>query len=108
MRVIAVLILIGIANVIMWNNLQAHNASVFCDRRTASGHGMNCRAAVFAHKTLPLGSWHWLTSGHRRVRAQVVDRGPYVHGREFDLSPGLARMLGINGLGSVHMTGVHE
>jgi rare lipoprotein A (peptidoglycan hydrolase) len=107
MRVITTLVLICIANVIMWNNISAHNASVFCDHHTATG-SMNCGAPVFAHKTLPLGSWRWLVSGHRRVRAQVVDRGPYVRGREFDLSPGLARMLGINGLGSVHMTGAHE
>jgi rare lipoprotein A (peptidoglycan hydrolase) len=78
-----------------------HNASVFCDRRTASG-GMNCGAMQFAHKTLPLRSWHTLCSnGGRCVFAQVVDRGPYVAGREYDLSPGLARALGVDGLGTV-------
>ena len=79
------------------------NASTFCDRRTASGGGMNCAAMVFAHRTLPLGSVHRLCSGSRCVMAKVVDRGPYVRGRDFDLSPGLARALGINGLGNVRM-----
>jgi rare lipoprotein A (peptidoglycan hydrolase) len=77
------------------------NASVFCDRRTASGGGMNCAAMVFAHRTLPLGSTHRLCSARGCVMARCVDRGPWLAGREFDLSPGLARALGVNGLGRV-------
>jgi len=81
------------------------NASVFCDRVTASGGGMNCAAMVFAHRTLPLGSTHRLCSGTRCVMARVVDRGPYVAGRNLDLSPGLARALGVvNGLGNVSLS----
>lgn len=79
---------------------KAHNASVFCDHVTATG-GMSCGAMQFAHRTLPLRSWHVLCSRRRCVRAQVVDRGPYVRGREFDLSTGLARTLGVGGLGTV-------
>jgi rare lipoprotein A (peptidoglycan hydrolase) len=75
----------------------AHNASVFCDRVTATG-SMSCPSMQFAHRTLPLRSWHTLCSGGRCIRAQVVDRGPWVRGREFDLSTGLARALGCNGL----------
>lgn len=78
----------------------AHNASVFCDSVTATG-GMSCPAMQFAHKTLPLLSWHTLCGPRGCVRAQVKDRGPYVHGREFDLSPGLARAVGVDGLGNV-------
>lgn len=78
----------------------SHNASVFCDRVTATG-GMSCGAMQFAHRTLPLRTWHTLCSGGRCVRAQVVDRGPFVRGREFDLSTGLARVLGVSGLGWV-------
>ena len=81
----------------------AHNASVFCDRVTATGRGMNCNAMVFAHKTLPLGSVHRLSCNGRVISARVVDRGPYVRGREFDLSPGLARACGINGLGNIRL-----
>ncbi len=79
-----------------------HNASTFCDRRTATG-GMDCSGPGFAHRSLPLHSWHVLCTS-RCVRAQVIDRGPAAWtGRTFDLSPGLARMLGINGLGTVHI-----
>jgi len=77
-----------------------NNASVFCDRVTATG-SMNCNAMVFAHKTLRLGSMHRLCSVQRCIMARVVDRGPYVRGRDVDLSPGLARALGVNGLGHV-------
>jgi len=78
-----------------------HNASVFCDRVTASG-GMNCAAAQFAHRSWPLGSHHTLCGPRSCVNAMVVDRGPAAWtGRSFDLSPGLARMLGISGLGHV-------
>ena len=79
------------------------NASVFCDRMTASGGGMDCGAMVFAHRTLPLGSMHRLCSGARCVSARVVDRGPHVAGRDLDLSPGLARALGVSGLGHVKL-----
>lgn len=80
-----------------------NNASVFCDRQTATGHGMNCNAMVFAHRTLPLGSVHRLVCNGRSIMARVVDRGPYIRGRDFDLSPGLARACGINGLGNVRL-----
>jgi len=82
------------------NSYAHNNASVFCDKRTASG-SMNCGAMVFAHRSLRLGSIHHLCSGSRCIMARVVDRGPYVRGRDVDLSPGAARALGINGLGHV-------
>lgn len=83
-------------------NAKGHNASVFCDKKTATG-GMNCGAMVFAHKTLPLGSVHRIACNGRVITARVVDRGPYIRGRDFDLSPGLARACGINGLGNVRI-----
>jgi len=82
---------------------KGHNASVFCDRVTATG-GMNCGAMVFAHRTLPLGSVHRITCNGRVISARVVDRGPARWtGRDYDLSPGLARACGISGLGNVRV-----
>jgi len=78
-----------------------HNASTFCDARTAIGT-MNCAAYQFAHRSLPLRSHHTLCSHAGCVLAMVVDRGPAAWtGRSFDLSPALARALRIDGLGSV-------
>ena len=39
-----------------------------------------------AHKTLPCGARVTLRRGDRVIRVRVVDRGPYVGGREFDLT----------------------
>ena len=100
MRVLLVILAVVVSNFAIAGG--SHNASVFCDRHTATG-SMNCNAMVFAHKTLPLGSWHRLACNGRVITARVVDRGPYVRGREFDLSPGLARACGIDGLGHVNL-----
>lgn len=40
-----------------------------------------------AHKSLPCGTMVTLTHGANTVTVPVVDRGPYIAGRELDLSP---------------------
>ena len=54
-----------------------------------------------AHKTLPCGSHVTLRRGHRVVRVTVVDRGPFVAGREFDLTAATRARLHFAGVGSV-------
>jgi rare lipoprotein A len=54
-----------------------------------------------ANKTLPCGSRVTLRHGHRVVRVRVVDRGPYVGGREFDLTAATRERLRFGGAGSV-------
>jgi rare lipoprotein A len=54
-----------------------------------------------AHKTLPCGTRVTLRHGDRVVRVPVVDRGPYVGGREFDLTAATRARLGFGGVGSV-------
>jgi rare lipoprotein A (peptidoglycan hydrolase) len=54
-----------------------------------------------ANKTLPCGSHVTLRRGHRVVRVRVVDRGPYVAGREFDLTAATRAKLHFAGAGSV-------
>jgi rare lipoprotein A len=81
-------------------------ASVYHDRMTASGEHMNPNAMTAAHKTLPLGSIVTVRN-HRNGRAITVrinDRGPYVRGRVIDLSPGAARVLGVDGLAPVSLS----
>jgi rare lipoprotein A (peptidoglycan hydrolase) len=36
------------------------------------------------------------------VLVQVIDRGPYVPGRQFDLTDALARRLGLRGVQQIH------
>jgi rare lipoprotein A len=81
-------------------------ASVYHDRITANGEHMNPYAMTAAHKSLPIGSIvtvHNKRNG-RAVTVRINDRGPYVTGRVIDLSPGAARIIGMDGLAPVYLT----
>ena len=54
-----------------------------------------------ANKSLPCGSRVTLRHGGRSVRVRVVDRGPYVAGREFDLTAATAARLHFRGHGAI-------
>lgn len=57
-----------------------------------------------AHKSLPCGTKVTLRKGSTTVRVPVVDRGPYVGGREYDLTAATADELGFRGVGSILTT----
>jgi rare lipoprotein A len=81
-------------------------ASVYHDPKTANGEHMNPNAMTAAHKSLPMGSMvtvHNKRNG-RSVTVRINDRGPYVTGRVIDLSPGAARVIGMDGLAPVSLT----
>jgi rare lipoprotein A (peptidoglycan hydrolase) len=64
---------------------------------TASGETFDMNGLTAAHRTLPLGSRvivHNLEND-RRVIVKINDRGPYIQGRDIDLSYGAARQLGM-------------
>ncbi len=71
------------------------------------GNGMACGGTLYpgtrgvAHKTLPCGTRVTLRYGRKTVVARVVDRGPYVAGREFDLTEATRNDLGFGGVGTV-------
>jgi len=73
----------------------------FHGNRTANGEVYNQYGISVAHKTLPFGTRVKLcnTSNGRCVVATVNDRGPYIHGRTFDLSMGAAQAIGMIGQG---------
>jgi rare lipoprotein A len=54
-----------------------------------------------ANRTLPCGSKVTLRHGRRTVRVPVVDRGPYVGDREFDLTAATRAKLRFSGVGSI-------
>jgi hypothetical protein len=56
-----------------------------------------------AHKTLPCGTTLILSHGPNRIEVPVVDRGPYIAGRELDLSPRIKAALGCTDLCTVLM-----
>lgn len=70
----------------------------------ACGGELTSSTMGVANKTLPCGTWITLRYGDRSVRVQVVDRGPYVEGREFDLTEATKRALGFEGVGVIWTT----
>lgn len=83
----------------------------FNGKFAASGQIYNMEDFTCAHKTLPFGTWLALTRydsrtrGYRRIVVVVNDRGPYVQGRDIDLSKAAAEALGIAsaGVGDVNV-----
>ena len=57
-----------------------------------------------AHKTLPCGTRLTLRYRGRSVRVRVIDRGPYVGGREFDLTAATKQRLRFGSTGYVLAT----
>ena len=54
-----------------------------------------------ANKTLPCGTVIFLRYRGRKVEVPVIDRGPFVAGREFDLTEATKRALGFGDTGEV-------
>jgi rare lipoprotein A (peptidoglycan hydrolase) len=67
-------------------------------RRTACGGTIGAETQGIAHPTLPCGARLFVTYRGTTVLTQVVDRGPYLPGRQFDLTDALARRLGLRGV----------
>ena len=57
-----------------------------------------------AHKSLPCGTKVTLRHHGRVVRVPVIDRGPYVAGREYDLTEATAQRLKFRGHGAIQST----
>jgi rare lipoprotein A len=74
------------------------------------GGGLACGGALtsstlgVANKTLPCGTLVTLRYNGRTIRVPVVDRGPYVAGREFDLTYATKQALGFGDTGEVWST----
>ncbi len=67
----------------------------------ACGGRLSSGTRGVAHKTLPCGSKVTLRYRGRTVTTRVVDRGPFVAGREFDLTYATRNDLGFGDLGYV-------
>jgi rare lipoprotein A len=70
----------------------------------ACGGWLTSSTLGVANKTLPCGTLVTLRYDGRMVRVPVVDRGPYVAGREYDLTEATKRALGFEGTGEVWAT----
>jgi rare lipoprotein A len=74
------------------------------------GNGVACGGTLLpgtmgvAHKTLPCGTRVKLRYHGRTVTVPVIDRGPYVAGRDYDLTEAVKERLGFPGVGTVMAT----
>ncbi len=70
----------------------------------ACGGELTSSTLGVANRTLPCGTMVTLRYGGRTLRVPVVDRGPFVEGREFDLTEATKRELGFGDTGDVWTT----
>lgn len=73
------------------------------ERRVATGALFNPQRLAVAHRILPFGTWLTLKRGRNTVVAVVNDRGPFIRGRELDLTPAANQQLRCYGLCRVKM-----
>jgi rare lipoprotein A len=72
----------------------------YCGSRTANGERVNCSAMTAAHRRLPFGT-RIRVCHSKCVTVRINDRGPWVKGRDIDLTPAAARAIGLDGTGHV-------
>lgn len=67
----------------------------FHGKLTANGEIYNQMALTAAHKEMPFGTFLQITNlqNSKRVVVRINDRGPYIEGRDIDLSKGTALAL---------------
>jgi len=70
-------------------------------RKTASGETYNMYDHTAAHKTLPFGTRLRLVneSNNKQVVVRINDRGPFIEGRDIDVSYKVAQDLGFVDIG---------
>jgi rare lipoprotein A len=85
------------------DGLASYYGAELAGQPTASGEPFDPYGFTAAHRTLPLGTELVVSYGGRSVEVTVNDRGPYVGGRELDLSQGAAEYLGLTHAGVDHV-----
>lgn len=78
-----------------WSAVASWYGPGFHGRRAANGSIYDQNAYTVAHRTLPFGTMLVLEANGNRVPVVVTDRGPYIKGRDLDLSYATAKFLGI-------------
>jgi rare lipoprotein A (peptidoglycan hydrolase) len=67
------------------------------DTRTACGEPFTDKTQGVAHPVLPCGVRLYIRFHGTEVLTQVIDRGPNLPGRDFDVTKALADRLGLHG-----------
>ncbi len=86
----------------VWECTTSWYGGDFDGQPTATGETYDMYAYTAAHPTLPLGSIVRVTNprNHRSQIVRINDRGPYVEGRELDVSYAVAEKLGFDQRGT--------
>jgi len=86
----------------VWECITSWYGEDFDGQPTATGETYDMYADTAAHPTLPLGSIVRVINpkNHRSQIVRINDRGPYVEGRELDVSYGVAQKLGFDQRGT--------
>lgn len=91
----------------VWECTTSWYGEDFDGHPTANGETYDMYGVTAAHPTLPLGSIVRVvnTRNHRSQIVRINDRGPYIEGRELDVSYEVARRLGFDqsGLAKVRL-----
>lgn len=69
--------------------------------KTACGETLRANTLGVAHKKLPCGTIVKFIYQGQALVTQVIDRGPYVKGRTWDLTAAASEALGLEGVGDV-------
>ena len=105
-QVFSTFTILGVLSSLMLSNLVAEPGHVgvaswygpgFHGRKTANGEVYNMNELTAAHRTLPLGTVVKVRNfdNGKSVVVRINDRGPYIKGREIDLSYRAAHELGM-------------
>jgi rare lipoprotein A len=102
--VLAITLLVTVSNI-----AHAATASIYggrdglCGHKTASGERLNCTAMTAAHRRFAFGTLVRVCH-NGCVTVRINDRGPWVRGRDIDLSPAAARAIGLYKTGYVTLS----
>lgn len=70
-------------------------------RRSACGTLLSPRTLGVDHPVLPCGALVFVRFRSTTALTRVVDRGPFAAGEDFELTPALARLLGLSGVQTI-------
>jgi len=86
----------------IWECMTSWYGEDFDGQPTANGETYDMYSETAAHPTLPLGSIVRVVNprNHRSQVVRINDRGPYIQGRELDVSYAVARKLGFEERGT--------
>jgi rare lipoprotein A len=76
----------------------------YAGRLTASGSIFSPEDLIAAHKTLPFGTRLLVENGPNNVFVTITDRGPFIKGRELDLSLAAFERLAQKEAGLIQVT----